>query len=238
MPILRPSANELLRKVRVQRKGPYVRAMLTVNGKTHNCMVRCDSPAVLAGELDRLAGTGLAGEDDELAGFFTKLKKGMKKAGKGVLKGIKAVDKVNNKLEAKVQKIVGTALPFTKPFINIHNSLSSPIHKAMATGSVKKALTAKAIKQVTKDLPANMRAASATNLTMRFKAKEDLANIAKKAVKAKVLVEAAKSAAKGKPASKAIVAAAKTAAASKAGQFYTVKFPNGKVKKVAASRVA
>jgi hypothetical protein len=61
---------------------------------------------------------------------------------KGLLAPFKAVHKVTHhpkspirKAELALQKAVGKALPFTKPFINAHNKISAPVHKALSKAS-------------------------------------------------------------------------------------------------------
>jgi hypothetical protein len=82
----------------------------------------------------------------QLAGKFgKKLKKGLKKATLGPLKVAHKITHGKNspirKAELALQKTVGKALPFTKPFIKVHNTFASKVHKVVEkkTGLAKKA---------------------------------------------------------------------------------------------------
>ena len=187
--------------------------------------------ATILADADTLAG-------DELgASFLQKLKKVGKKAGKGALKPLQFAHKITHKgplgkLERKVQDIVGKALPFTKPFIQLHNSVASPVHKAIETGKIKKALTAKAIKQITKDIPnVAQRVGVQTALAAQIGQTNALKEVAAKVVKAKVLA-----AAKGKAPAKAKAKA--KAKALPAGSSFRVTLPSGRTVLVPASKVS
>jgi hypothetical protein len=85
------------------------------------------------------------------AGFLKKLKKVGKVIKKVHTAPLKLVHKVTHgkkspirKLELAAQKVVGKALPFTKPFINAHNKVSNQTYKVMEkTGIIKKGDTLK-----------------------------------------------------------------------------------------------
>lgn len=256
-----PALRELAQRVRVQTNGTHARAMLTLpNGRTVQCMIRCDTPEALAGELDALMEQGLAGGDDELAGFVDKLKKVAKKA----TIPLKAVHKLTHKgvigkMEKKVQDAVSKYLPIAKPFIDLHKKIASPIHKLIEGKKIKKVITAKAIADVTKSIPdLAQRAGVQKALVATVQQKEKLQAIAKTAVKAKVISEAVRVAKAGAPGEKvqakaflkkavALRAAQKTAAArptaappaaATAGATYEVRTPSGRVIKIPASKVA
>jgi hypothetical protein len=245
----------LAAQTRVQTNGTHARATLTLpNGRTVQCTIRCDTPEALAGELDAMAGQGLAGGEDELAGFADKLKKAAKKVGKGALKPLKAVHKVTHKgvlgkMERQLQEQVGKYLPITKPFIALHKKIASPIHKALEGKKIKAAFTAKAIKDITKSIPdAAARAGAQAHLVASVKKAEALKSIAKTAVKAKVLSEAAKVLKHGPPKEKAqakaflkkaVQAKAVAKAHAKAtGKTYKVTTPSGRTITIPASKVA
>ena len=96
-------------KVQFATRGMLVQARLTMpDGRCYSAVVnaRPDNP-----ELG--------------ASWF---KKAARKVGRGVVAPVKLAHKITHKgpigaLEKKVQKVVGNALPFTKPFIKIHNSV-------------------------------------------------------------------------------------------------------------------
>jgi len=215
-------------------RGDEVKAQLRLpDGRTFNATLRAD--------LETLAGDELAGK------FLNKLKK----AGKKTLKVVKAVHlkplqlahKITHKgplgkLEKKAQELVGKALPFTKPFIKIHNSIAAPVHKAIETGKVKKKVTAAAIKQVTKDIPdlAQRKGVQAA-LAVQMSNTELLKGVAKKAVKAKV-VKAATAALKKNPANKVAKKVVAKAKAAVPKGTYKVTLPNGRTVNVPAAKVA
>lgn len=111
---------------------------------------------------------------DDTAGFGDRLKRFAKrvaksKVGKVVIKAhtapLKAIHKITHhknspirKAEMALQKYVGKALPFTRPFIKVHNKLSGGVHDVVkAAGdnkSIKKALKkgGKKVKPSAKDL--------------------------------------------------------------------------------------
>lgn len=73
------------------------------------------------------------------AGFLKKLKK----VGKVIAAPITIAHKITHgkkspirKLEMKLQKVVGKALPFTKPFIQAHNKISGGVYKAMEKAKI------------------------------------------------------------------------------------------------------
>lgn len=77
------------------------------------------------------------------------------------------------KLHDQVQAAVGRALPFTKPFIKFHNRAANATQKAMAQAGLidaKRRLTAKAIIDATKKLPAHQRKAAQKALVRKQKA--------------------------------------------------------------------
>ncbi|HEY3493040.1 MAG TPA: hypothetical protein VGK73_00065 [Polyangiaceae bacterium] len=228
--------------VQVDQNATHARARLTLpNGKVLKCVIRCDTPEALGAELDALEWQGLAGDDDdvELAGFFKKLKKAAKKVGKVALAPVKIAHKITHtgpigKLHKQVQNTVAKALPFTKPFIKVHNSLAAPVHKAIEGKKVKQAVTAKAIADVTKHLPAAAKGPAQAALVARAKQDDALKSIAKSAAKAKVVSEAKKAAKKGDAEAKSFL---KRAAVGRTGT-YEVRTPSGRVIKVPAAKVA
>lgn len=230
----------IARQVRLQQRGDHVRAMLTLpNGKTVQCVVNCASPATLSGELDRLAGMEL-GAEDELGGrFLRKLKKATKKVGKVAMKPLKLAHKYTHQvgpiayLHKKVQDGVAKALPFTKPFIKVHNSLAAPVAKAIEGKKIKMALTAKAIAKVTADLPAAQRGATQLALIAKVKESEALQSIGKAAAKAQVVAAAVKAAKRGDGEAAAFV---KRAAQGIRGS-YQVTTPSGRTVTVAANKL-
>jgi hypothetical protein len=227
-------------QVQLQERGNHVRAVLTLpNGRTMQCVVNCASPAVLAGELDRLAGSELGA--DELGGrFLNKLKKAGKKVGKVALKPVKIAHKYTHQvgpiaaLHKKVQEGVGKALPITKPFIKVHNSLAAPVHKAIEGKKIKAAVTAKEIAKVTKDIPVKDRGAVQIALVAQVKQSEALKSIGKAAAKAQVLTAAKFASAQGASDAKAFV---RRAAQGTTGT-YRVITPSGRTISVPASKVA
>lgn len=231
-------------RIQLHERGHHVRASLTLpSGRVVSCVVNCESPEKLSGELERIANDGAtelgAEEYDELGGFLSKLKKAAKKVGKVALKPLQVAHQITHKgplgkLEKKVQDAVGKALPFTKPFIRVHNSLASPVHKAIETGSIKKALTAKAIAQVTKDLPAATRGATQAALVARVKETEALKSIGKAAAKAKVIAAAKTAAKRGDKEAAALLKRAKQGTTG----TYTVKTPSGRTIAVPAAKIA
>lgn len=217
-------------RVRVQENGSLVRAMCQLPNGQRIVRVVSAEPAALMGELDAFP---------ELGGrFLKKLGRGLKKA---VVAPVKIAHKITHgknspiaKMEKSVQKFVGKNLPIAKPFINIHNSLAKPIHKAIEGKKVKKAITAKGIAEVTKNLPPEAKKAARTALVLKIKQTEALKDVAAKVAKAKV-VSAAKNALarnpKNKPAAKVLAQAFPKGA-------FTVIFPDGKTRKtVPASKV-
>src|SRR5689334_20659936 len=93
----------------------------------------------------------LAG-DPELGSWFSRKFRKFKHsiAGKILLGPVLIAHKITHsgpieKLHKKIQAMVGKALPFTKPFIRIHNSLASPVHKLIEGKKVEKKATALAI---------------------------------------------------------------------------------------------
>jgi hypothetical protein len=223
-------------QVRVQEKGPLVRAIATLpDGRRFTAVVRAE-PTALAGELDLLEG-----DEPELGGrFLKKLKKGLKKA---VVGPLKLAHKVTHhpkspiaKAEKAMQKFVAKNLPIAKPFINIHNSLAKPVHKALAGKKVKQAVTAKAIAEVTKNLPIKQKGFVQSALITKVKQDEVLKGVAKKIAKTKVVTAAAKALKanpKNKPAKKLLT----RLKAAKSAKPYRVTFPNGKTVSVPANRV-
>jgi hypothetical protein len=220
-------------QVRVQEKGPLVRAIATLpDGRRFSAIVRAE-PTSLAGELDLLEG-----DEPELGGrFFKKLKKGLKKA---VVGPIKLAHKITHhpkspiaKAEKALQGFVKKNLPIAAPFINIHNSLAKPVHKVIAGKKVKQAVTAKGIAEVTKNLPIKQKAIVQTALITKVKQDEALKEVAKKVAKTKVITAAAK-ALKANPKNATAKKVLKKAAPK---GHYRVIFPDGKTRNVAASKV-
>lgn len=222
--------------VNLQERPGAVRATLTMpGGKQLQCVVRCGSVDELGAELEALAG-GLAGDDDELAGFFKKLKKGLKKA---VVTPVKLAHKYTHqvgpiaKMHKQVQDGVAKALPFTKPFIKVHNSLAAPVHKAIEGKKIKTKLTAKAIADVTKNLPPAQKGAAQAALVAKVKESDALKNIAKRAAKATVLAQAKSAAKRGDSEAKSFL---KNMKRGTTGTF-KVTTPSGRVINVPASKV-
>jgi hypothetical protein len=204
---------------RIQTQGDMVRASIVLPGGHRIVRTIRAHHATLAG--------------DEIGGkFLRKLKKGLKKTGKGILTGAKFVHKITHKgplgkLEKQAQKLVGQVLPFTRPFIAAHNKLSAPIHKALE-GKSKSKVQAAAIKAVTKKLPPAQRPHAQKALAASFAHANALQAVAKATVKAKVVAAAAKAAKAGNPTAKRVL---------KAAAVYKVTLPNGKVVPVPASKV-
>lgn len=140
-------------------------------------------PTEVVEEIDlRVAAAAMAIHDrrngntagDDTAGFGDRLKRFAKrvaksKVGKVIVKAHTAPLKIAHKIthgknspirkaELALQKYVGKALPFTQPFIAVHNKLAGGVHKTVDTissgGSAKKALKAgaKKAKPSTKDV--------------------------------------------------------------------------------------
>lgn len=244
MPLTLPTQRAAARfqnAVKVEENATHVRATLVLpNGRKLQCVLPCHSADALAGALEDEE--GLAGEEDdiELAGFLKKLKKAAKKVGKVALKPVQIAHKYTHqvgpiaKMEKAVQNAVGKALPFTKPFIKVHNSLAAPVHKAIETGRIKKKLTAKAIADVTKNLPAATKGATQAALVAKVKETEALKSIGKQAAKAKVVSAAMKAAKKGDKEAKAFVARSKVGTTG----TFRVETPSGRMVNVPASKVA
>ena len=140
--------------------------------------------------------------------------------------GSKALRKVHNtfnrgpigKLHKKVQDAVGKYLPIAKPFIAIHNSLASPIHKLIEGKKVRLKATAKAIAIATKDLP----------ISKKIPAQKALASMA-------VATEQARATA-GNAALAVAVGKAKAALKGSPGVYKVVR-PDGRIVNVPASKV-
>lgn len=235
----------LAKRIQLQERGNHVRALLTLpDGRRISCTLNCASPEKLAGELERVEAEGAqelgAEEYDELGGFFKKLKKAAKAVGKVAMKPVKLAHKYTHevgpiaKMHKQVQAGVAKALPFTKPFISVHNSLAAPVHKAIEGKKIKNKLTAKAIADVTKNLPAAQKGAAQAALVAKVKEDDALKAIGKQAAKAKVLA-AAKSAAKKGDREAAQVLKRATAGTKGA---YKVTTPSGRVVSVPAAKVA
>lgn len=231
-PFRRITPASIMQRVQVQQKPGAVRATLTMpNGRTLQCIVRCGSPAELGAELDRLE------LDDPELGFS--FKKAFKKVGKGILAPVKLAHKYTHEvgpiasMHKKVQEGVAKALPITKPFIKVHNSLAAPVHKAIEGKKIKKQLTAKAIADVTKNLPPAQKGAAQAALVARVKVDEKLQEIAKGAARASVLKQAKAAAARGDAGAKKVVAQMKRGTTG----TYEVRTPSGRVIKVPAAKV-
>lgn len=140
--------------------------------------------------------------------------------------GSKALRKVHNtfnrgpigRLHKKVQDAVGKYMPIAKPFIKIHNSLASPIHKLIEGKKVRLKATAKAIAVATKDLPVAQKGQAQKILALKAVAVEQARQVAGQAALAKALAKA-KAATKGSPG------------------VYKVVRPDGRIVNVPASRV-
>lgn len=243
-----PNVAQRLQQIQVQEKGNLVRARLVMpNGKIHQCVLDCSSPEKLAGEIEQLdddsaveLGAEGAEEYDELGGFLKKLKKAAKKVGKVALAPVKIAHKYTHQvgpiaaMHKKVQEGVAKALPITKPFIKVHNSLASPVHKAIEGKKIKNKLTAKAIADVTKDIPAAQKGAAQAALVAKVKEDDALKSIGKAAAKAKVIAAAKTAAKKGDPEAKKVL---QRAAAGTVGT-YKVVTPSGRTVNVPAAKVA
>lgn len=248
-PLTQSQVRALADRVRLQtsRDGARVRASL-VEPRTGRRFV-CSLPTELGAledELDVLISeeelSGLAGDDVdvELGAFLKKLKKGLKKVAKVAVKPLQVAHKITHgknspirKLELKVQKAVAKHLPVAKPFISIHNSLAAPVHKAIEGKKIKAKVTAKAIADVTKNLPPDVKKGAQAALIAKVKGAEAAKSFAKAAAKAKVLSAAKKAAAKGDEEAKKLIQRAKIGTTG----TYQVKTPSGKTIKVPASRV-
>lgn len=222
----------------LEERGDHVRATLTLpNGRVMRCVLNCASPEKLSGELDALEGMEL-GADEELGGFLSKLKSTTKKIGKVALAPVKVAHKYTHQkgpiaaLHKKVQEGVAKALPVTKPFIKVHNSLAKPVHKAIEGKKIKNAVTAKEIAKVTAKLPPAKRGAVQVALVAEAKKADALKSIGKAAAKAQVLSAAKVAAKKGSVEAKAVL---KRAAVT---GTYKVTTPSGRVISVPAAKVA
>jgi len=212
-------------RMRVQQKGDLVRAQLILpDGRKFQAMLEA-TPEALAG--------------DELAGRF--LKKLGRVAKKATLGPLKLAHKITHhpkspiaKAEKAMQKFVKKNLPIAAPFINIHNSLAKPVHKAIEGKKVKKKVIAAAIVDATKNMPAATKAATQQALVLKAKQNEAVLDVAKKAAKAKVVTAAAKALKKdpGNVMAKKVINAAKPQAG-----YYIVTNPAGKVSRIPAARV-
>lgn len=140
--------------------------------------------------------------------------------------GSKAVRKVHNlthkgpieKAHKAVQRTVGKYLPITKPFIKIHNSLASPVHKLIEGKKIRAKVTARAIADVTKSLPPAQRAKARKILALKAVATENAKGVAAQAALAQA-VSKAKAAMRGVPG------------------VYKVVRPDGRIVNVPAAKV-
>ncbi len=225
---IRPTAKQRkLRGFKIQQRGDMVRAVAKLSdGETIVRQIRAHAPT-------------LAG--DELGGrFLRKMKRGLKKVGKGALVPLKFAHKITHKgpigkLERAAQKFIGKNLPIAKPFINIHNKLASPVHKALSGKKIKAKVTAQGIAAATQHLPIKAKKAAQTALAAKFAQKAALENVAKAVVKQKVLTAAAKAVKKSGGKNKL---AARVLARANAKGVFEVRTPSGRIIKVPASKVA
>lgn len=246
MPLTLPARRAAARfqnAVKLEENATHVRATLILpSGKKLTCVLPCHSADALAGALEDYEMSGLAGDGDdvELAGFMSKLKKAAKKVGKVALAPVKLAHKYTHQvgpiaaMHKKVQDYVAKALPITKPFIKVHNSLAAPVHKAIEGKKIKAKVTAKAIADVTKDLPIAQKGAAQAALVAEAKKAEALKSIGKQAARAQVLNAAMKAAKAGDKEAKALISRAK---AGTTGTF-KVTTPSGRVVNVPAAKVA
>lgn len=181
-----------------------------------------------------------------LAGWFKRFRRRFKKSifGKIILGPVLIANKITHtgplaKLHDKVQKWVGKALPFTKPFIAIHNKFASATQKALGAKGLKKAktkLTLDAIMSVTKDIPIAQRADVRKALVAHAQQHEVLVDAAKSLIKKRVLSAAIKQAKGGNPAAKTLVKTALQRAVIKRGNFL-VQRPDGALREVSKALV-
>lgn len=223
-------------RIRTQSNGRAVRATVVMpNRQRYTAMVRYGSPEILAGELDSLCASGLAG--DELAGkFWRKLKKRAVKIGKGGYKAIGKVRKVMNNpvvvsIERAVTGTLAVAFPVLAPAVAAREALRAGLNK-LADAKNKTKFAVDAIKKATEHLPPKARKVVQVAVATRMKNRSELKNIAKLAVKEKVKRALASGAIPRNVDSRKLLKAASV------GRPYIVKLPSGRTVVVPASKVA